>query len=190
MNELLQCPSCGRSEGQTQRSLGGVADPAHGPGAQNDVSRRGVGRGLGNGGWGWGVQFRFTRSRRGGAGGVGGACTDAPPRPCAARDQQVPIRAEVTGRRSGVRAKRLRRAGPERSPKTANGETPTRPAPRRPGRPAWRRSAGCSPSKATSSAVTWATGRPRSRCRYAYVTRGGPALGRAGPWPGGCSPPA
>lgn len=52
--------------------------------------------------------------------------------------------------------------------------------------PAWRRSAGCSPFRATSSAATWATGRPRSRCRYAYVTRRCPRVRPCGPakgWP-------
>lgn len=83
----------------------------------------------------------------------GRACAMARPRPAprAARDPRVPSSAEVRGRRPGVRAERLRRAGPsgaagaERSAAegsasgagapASGGDADARPAPRRRGRP-------------------------------------------------------
>jgi hypothetical protein len=121
----------------------------------------------------------------------------APPRPASRRAHLAGSqpRAEVRGGGQRVRAERLREPDARRRSRGPGSpsERPSRGTQRRPcaaaASPAWR-SAGCSPSRATSSEATWATGRPRSRCRYAlrpaYVTRSGCTREQlAGPWRGG-----
>lgn len=81
--------------------------------------------------------------------------------------------------RGGSRAERIG------APARGGDADPARPR-AAPAGQAWSRSAGCSPSRATSSAATWATERQRSRCRYAYVTQRCPRARPCGPaegWP-------
>lgn len=117
-----------------------MATPTHVLGAQSDVVTAAQGSAV--------SIFSVPGEERGGR-----ACAMARPRPAprAARDPRVPSSAEVRGRRPGVRAERLRRAGPsgaagaERSAAegsasgagapASGGDADARPAPRRRGRP-------------------------------------------------------